>query len=538
MISVFLLYGSAALAVPPDVKYLFPAGGQRATTVEVAAHGAVSTWPARGWINRAGVDATALGENGKLAIVVCADAVPGIYWLRLHDTTGASAPVPFIVGTLPEILEVEPNNEPQTPQAVPASGVVVNGRLVPAGDVDVFAIELKSGQTLVAAVEAHELLASPCDLVLQIVSPRGIVLSQNDDERGLDPLLTFAAPIDGTYLVRLFGFPAAPDTSIALAGADTFVYRLTLTCGSFLDAALPAAVAQPAAGNIAPSTPSAVVPLGWNLPTDSVTATSVKNGVTQFTLFDPAWAGAVELPVVPHTVLVEAEPNGAGQPQACLFPATIGGQIGAPRDVDTFAFTASKGQSWRFELESRALGYPLDAVLELFDAAGKSLARVDDIASNADPELSFQVPADGEYRLSVSDLFNHGGPRFVYRLRCVPTEADFALTVEAHAFSLAVGAPLEVPLTIERRNGFAEAIDFEVTGLPEGVTMGAVQSLAGDESAKSVKLVLSAARGPYSGPIRIVGRSAGGLERSHAAQTTLSGRGVRTADLWLTVRDR
>ena len=80
------------------------------------------------------------------------------------------------------------------------------------------------------------------DATLQILSPVGFVLAQNDDERGVDPLLAFTAPTAGAYVVRTFAFPPTANSSINFAGGDAFVYRLTLTTEAFVDAALPMAV--------------------------------------------------------------------------------------------------------------------------------------------------------------------------------------------------------------------------------------------------------------------------------------------------------
>jgi hypothetical protein len=516
-----------AWADAPTIQHLFPAGGQRGQTVEVTVAGTLAHWPAQVWVDRPGVVVSAAEEKGKLKVAIAADAVPGLYWLRVYDAEGAAAPQAFVVGTVPEVLEQEPNNEPKSPQSLAAPAVVVNGRIAPAGDADVFAVTLTRGQTLVASLEAHETLASPCDAVLQVVSPRGIVLAENDDERGLDPQLAFTAPADGVYLVRAFAFPAAPDTAISLAGNEAYIYRLTITSGAFLDAALPLAVTRGAA------TP--IDAFGWNIP-DATKAQSLVSAAATADLFDPAWAGVLVIPVEPHTTLVESEPNGPEQPQRVEPPCTISGRIGAPRDRDVFSFAAAKGQAFLFQIESRSLGFPLDAVLEVSDVANQPLARIDDVGPNADAELIFTAPADGEYRLTVSDLYRHGGPRYLYRLRAVPSAGDFAVSVETHALTISAGTPLEIPIAIERRHGFADEITFSVEGLPAGVTQNAAKSLPGDDTAKAVKLTLTATEGSRSASIHIIGQSSGTVQRNHAATAPLAGRTTRTAELWLTVK--
>src|SRR4051812_45990265 len=160
--------GSIASAAPPTVTYLYPAGGQRGTTVEVTAAGTFERWPVQVWAGDKSLTVTAGKDKGKLSVKLAADAVPGVHWLRLHEEQGASTLRPFIVGTLQDVAEKEPNDEPAKAQAVMLPAVV-NGRLDKPGDVDVFAVTLKKGDTLVASVDAHRSLKSPMDGVLQVL---------------------------------------------------------------------------------------------------------------------------------------------------------------------------------------------------------------------------------------------------------------------------------------------------------------------------------------------------------------------------------
>ena len=76
--------------------------------------------------------------------------------MRVADEEGASALRRFVVGTLPEVNEQEPNDDYRKPHALATANVTVNGRLAKAGDVDCFGLKLRKGQTLVASVEAKE----------------------------------------------------------------------------------------------------------------------------------------------------------------------------------------------------------------------------------------------------------------------------------------------------------------------------------------------------------------------------------------------
>ena len=104
---------------------------------------------------------------------------------------GASDQRPFIVGSLSEILEARAETTTPRSRRLLLNPVSINGRLNSANDVDHFAIELKKGQTLVASVQAHSVLRSPMDGVLQVLSPDGFVLAENNDRHGLDPEIAF-----------------------------------------------------------------------------------------------------------------------------------------------------------------------------------------------------------------------------------------------------------------------------------------------------------------------------------------------------------
>src|SRR3954469_20705331 len=98
---------SAAQAKPPTLARLFPPGAQRGRTSAVTASGSFDHWPVQGWADDPGIEVKAEREKGKLSIDVSAEVVPGVHWIRLGDDEGATALKPFVVGTLPELVEVE-----------------------------------------------------------------------------------------------------------------------------------------------------------------------------------------------------------------------------------------------------------------------------------------------------------------------------------------------------------------------------------------------------------------------------------------------
>ena len=525
---------SPAAARPPTLDSLFPPGGQRGATVAVTAAGSFGQWPVKVWTEDTGIEVCPLPEKGKLSIVVASEARVGVHWFRLFDDEGATGLRPFLVGTLPEVVETEPNDDPTKPVLLETACVTVNGRLGRSGDVDGFSVPLRKGQTLVAALEANRRLGAPLDGLLQVVSAAGFVLAANDDGPDRDPLLVFTVPADGTYLVRAFAFPAEPDSRIGFAGGESFVYRLTLTTQGYLDHLYPLAVPRAAPGR--------VEAVGWNIAESARWLEIVPGALDEasVTLDHPLLGNAALVRLEPHPATVEVEPNSADLPQDISVPATVTGRINPPLDRDVYRFAARKGEKWLIRVESRNLGHPLDAVVRVLDSSDKVLTEMDDPGSRRrsttrDPELTFTAAADGTYRIVVRDLNGQGSFRHVYRLTVAKPVADFALTLAGDRFTLTPDKPLKVPVTIARDDGFTGKIDVEVAGLPEDVTATLVTSSPTGPSAKTVTLELCTHQGPWSGPIQIIGRVGESDLKLKSANTPLAGFNTATEHLWLTV---
>ncbi|QEH35042.1 putative subtilase-type serine protease precursor [Aquisphaera giovannonii] len=529
-IALLVASGGPSTAKPPTLSALFPPGAERGQSLSVKASGTFDHWPVKCWVDGDGLSVEPAKEKGVLSVVVAADAMPGVRWIRIYDRDGATGLRPFVVGPLPEIAEAEPNDDPRTPQRIGAARVTVNGRLAKKGDVDGFAVELKAGAVLVADVEANRRLGSPMDGVLQVASADGFVLEQDDDAGGLDPRIVFRAPADGSYLVRLFAFPATPGSDIQFAGGSDYIYRLTLTTGGFLDHAFPLAVP--------PGGPSKVSAVGPNVPgsgPDSALDIPPGDRPERLTLSHPRLAGSVQVRRVPGAVAVEVEPDGIDKAQPLADLASVSGRIDPPGDRDAYRIALKKGETRVFRLESRAFGLPLDAVMAVFDAGGKPLAETDDVGESRDPELRFTPAADGDFRVVVRDLHGRGGPRYAYLLGVISPEPDFGLSLAADLFELPPGKPAKVAVTIDRHEGFAGEVELHAEGLPAGVTSTTAVSRPGDASAKAVTLELQGSATAPPGPFRIVGRAVRGDHRERPARARIAGFEAETDRPWLSV---
>jgi hypothetical protein len=533
---------SPAVAAPPTLSQVFPAGGQRGTTVPVKLTGKFD-WPVNVWAP--GVEIAAGEESGKLEISIPADLAADRVWLRLHNAEGASALVPFLIGSVRETAEQEPNNAPKEAQAIAELPVTINGALGRA-DVDGFAVTLMAGQTLVAALDANTRLGAPMDAILQVTSATGTVLAENHDAVGLDPRIVFTATQAGTHIVRVFAFPATPDSTIAFRGGDDYLYRLTLTTGPYLHNAVPLAVSET---NLDP-----VRLHGWNLPADVTLPVQPFGGdrLAEFAereplgelrtpsnggmglVFSPEFAGSARVRIVPHEVVANIPAAIAEQPFLLSQPTVVTGWLQTPKQRDEYRLTLAKGQPVLITAEAHMLDFPVDPVLVLTDPAGNVAAEVDDASRNQrDAVLTHTPKQDGEYRLTVFDRYRHGGPLGFYRLSVRRDEADFELTAAADALVIPAGKPGELVVNIQRRNIAGQEIGpitFEGLDLPEGVTLAAVVSEPKGGTSTKVTLSLTSAGPAFSGPIRLVGKS-GDLTRSVRTPAKL---GAAWDTLWLT----
>jgi hypothetical protein len=202
--------GSAAasyrltLGAVPWATSVYPAGGQRGTSIEVEARG--------------------FGISGPTLVKVQPGAAaPPVTAISLPE--GANTR-PFLVGDLPETREAEPND--RAADASPAGvGSVFNGRLEREGDVDSFRLALAAGERIFVDVVADRYLNSPVDLSLAVLNAQGQMVAQNDDSglayelESRDPALQFSAPAAGAYTFQL--------RDVAGRGDPDCVYRVTIT---------------------------------------------------------------------------------------------------------------------------------------------------------------------------------------------------------------------------------------------------------------------------------------------------------------------
>jgi hypothetical protein len=466
-------------AEKPELTLLFPAGGQAGTKVDVAATGKFPTWPIQIWSDSEDIQWSCQAESGKLSAAIAAHIQPGLHWVRMYDAAGATDVRPFLVGSSPQQNEIEPNNSIDQALAIDTLPTTVFGVLNKSADVDLVQVTVKAGEWIVATVDSAKWLTSPADASLQILDSRGFVVIENLDHVGLDPYLQYQAPTSGKYFVRVFGFPATPDSTIAFSGGSNWVYRLRLDN-------------QPQ-------------------PLDSPLDIANRSLLAQ----EPLVVTASK-----HTAIDRAFD--------LSLPAHVAGTVAHPRESNYLRFTARAGTTYRLRLLARHFGSPLDGSLAVLDASGKELTRTDDVAQDRDPLLSWKAPADGQFLVSISDFHQQGGDGFRYRLWVEEQQPDFSVGLASDLISAKVGQETELVVTIARELGYAAAIDVNLAGLPKGSSCAKVVSQHGGDSEKKVTLKFTASE-PFQGPITIVAQSVDEPSRERSAKVPAN------KPIWLSV---
>ena len=462
----------------PELTRIFPAGGQAGTTVSVEASGKFPVWPLQAWSDTDAIQWTFEETSGKLKATIAADAKPGLHWLRLYHPNGATAVRPFLVGNIPEQIEAEPNDRVTEANAITAFPYSVHGVFAKRGDVDHYALTLEQGQKIVAVIDSEHFLRSPVDASIQLLDSNGFVLAENLDHFGLDPRLEFAAPRAGKYLVRVFGFPAAPDSTISYGGGADWLYRLTLSLDD--DASQPRLRSAQ-----------------WDLECKSLLL----------------------------------EPNQATTREDALafeLPAAIQSTIALPGQKRFARFLAVAGQNYRVQLQARQLGSALDASVVVSDMQSKQLAQQDDAGNNRDPDLKWKATKDGEVVIEVKDFHLTGGSDFGYSMLITAPGPDYKLELSSDSVHAVVGKETELQVKIDRELDFAGEIAISLEGALAGVECPTLKSIHGSDTAKSVTLKLKSSVA-YQGPLRVVGKLP-----AEGAQS----RFAKTADgkpLWLSI---
>ncbi len=411
-----------------------------------------------------------LVDRVRIEVRASPQAVPGLRELRLMTARGLSEPLTFMVGTMPEQLEREPNDL-KHPMRLGPFPAAVNGQIMP-GDTDGFRFTARRGQTLVCAVQARSLMPYLADAVpgwfqavVTLYDAAGREVAFADDwHQNPDPLLVYTVPADGDYRLEI--------RDSIYRGREDFVYRIALGELPFVTGVFP--LGGPA------DRPTKLQLSGFNLAgvSNTVTPRIGEPGVVSL---------AAQLGVQPDPLLFQTDDlpeftedaGASSKAQPVKTPVVINGRIDQPGDEDTFRFSGRAGDTLIAEVYARRLGSPLDSVLRLLDARGQVVAANDDhvdpsfglVTHHADSYIACTLPADGAYDLVVREAQNKGGELYAYRLRVSPPRPDFKLRVTPSCAQVPRGGDVPLVIHAKRTDGFAGDIAIGLENVPAGFSL-------------------------------------------------------------------
>jgi hypothetical protein len=447
----------------PRLLTTMPMGGTVGTQVEVTITGEnlenanelIFTHP--GITATPKLDASGQPEANKFLVTIAADCPVGIHEARLMTRLGISSSRVFCVDTLSQVVQTTPNTTLAT--ALPLQVNSICNAVMTTKAVDHYSFEAVKGHRYIVNCAARG-IDSKLDAVLIIGDAVGRDLVV--ERRG--GTLDFTATEDGKHTIKVH--------ELTFKGGPAYYYRLSLQ-------EIPADAAMPQFA----STPT----------------------VNSF-----SWP---PLGLVAAAETQETEPNNTqAQVQKIALPCDIAGSFFPAADVDTFEFTAAKGDVWWVEVASERLGRPTDPAILVQHVTGAGaeekladLAEFTDIAPPMKPSSNgyaydgppydggsadiigrLEIKEDGVHRLQISDLFGgtRNDSRNVYRLIVRKAAPDFAVAAwglhmelrngDRNALSkpLALRGGITVALEVVavRRDGFDGDIELVMEGLPEGVT--------------------------------------------------------------------
>ncbi len=417
----------------------------------------------------------------KATVKIAPDCPLGEHHLRLRTAGGISELRTFFVGPYPLVSEVEPNNLTAQAQKIKMNTTVAG--VITAVDVDCFAVQLKKGERLSAEVEGMRLGRGVFDPRLALLETNGTVLADVDDTwlAIQDPFISLVVPHDGTYILQL---------REATYGGDGNCHYL-LHVGNF-------------------PRPTSVYPLGgkagetvalnfYSDATDKIGQIMRLPAMQQekFGVFaeldnqvapSPNWIRVSPFPNVlskggasdrEHAMTVDIHP-----------PFALNGIISLKGEEDWFRFPATKGAPLELNVYARQLRSPLDSVLEIFDAKGRSLA-VNDDENGPDSALKFTPNETTNYFVCIRDTLGRFGRDFTYRIEVTQATPGVAVKIpDVSRYDSQTRQYIAVPrvnrfatLISAKRENFNGELHFDAPGLPVGMTMAA-DNLAGNVEAE------------------------------------------------------
>lgn len=496
LVILFTLLAVPLYAQKLSMGYLYPAGGQVGTTVEIEAGGLninkavkvlFSHPDIKGEIEPIKESATSkrrrrrlndqsspqLADKVKIKITIGENVPCGLYDLRLQGPKGVSNMLPFEVSSYPNLLENK-NSWPKRPNEVYSLPAVLCGYVSPGG-VDYFRFSGRKGETIVAAVKGRQLVPYIADAVpgwfqpvIKILDAQGKEIAYSDDYyHHVDPVIITTLPKDGKYTLMIH--------DAIYRGRQDFNYRIQLGVIPFVTGRYPA---YGVAGKKVKQQLE-----GVNLGTTKATAKVKKEGYHHLSFTnDIGTSNAVPFYAVPKGIrLIHSPKEGA----ELTLTNAIADSLTSESRIKRYKIYAEDKDPIIVELVGRRNDSRIDAVMRLRNRYGRIVATVDDtedplqglMTFHADPVIKYTPRVGEELTLEVEDLHRGYGKDYHYLLRRHKQLPSFNAFVSPANITVPSGGTSSFRVDVTGK--LKRPANLVVKGLPKGFTTSSLKLRGG-----------------------------------------------------------
>jgi hypothetical protein len=485
-----VMVGSAAFAqnAPPVVRRVTPIVVQpgEKTTIEVTGSelaGATTILFEDPRIEPAALR-KAEGDTIRAEVRIPVSVTGPIQQFRVVTPKGISNTALLGIGrALPAVKETESNDGFKSAQSVP-SPVAIHGAINSGNDVDLYAIDAKRGETLVAEVLAAR-VGSDLDAMVTIFSPDGRELAADDDLFGRDATVWATIPDDGRYVVQIQD--ANGQVNNAQNPNPNCDYVINLGQFPVVTSVFPPGGRR--GGSTVLRLDGANLPENkdyrWTLPADAPLGDAAIRLESQLGATNP-----IELRIGDAPEFDEPLTEPADDPLHAIavnVPVAINGRFQRldDGDVDLFRLKTLPGLEGDYSITALAakVGSTADPLLTVIDAKGTLLAEDDD-ALGRDAFIERRIDSELGIVIGVREAFGRGGDRFVYRLEVTPLP-KVVVTADLSARTISRDGTRAIPLTFAR-HGYDGPLTIDAASLPEGVSVAPMVAAAKSRGANLI----------------------------------------------------
>lgn len=492
----------------PSIGYVYPSGGQAGTTVDAKLGGYDWTPDMQIFSLDPRVKLEVLGPPGEVIVpeppywfgkkargvalpmpretpvklTLPGDMPPGPVAWQAANANGATVRGVFWVSNTPEIIEARRRTSGEV-QVLPTLPVIVSGQVQKIEEVDRYRFTVAQPGPVTCQLFAKR-LNSNLRAIIEIRDKAGNLVAETADTEHRDAALTIAAKAGEEYTLSLYDLDFRGDRSLT--------YRLEIAPRPHVVTAIPICGKR--------GTTQSVTFVGYGIATGTAALETLTRDVAFPSTPDKTWECPVETAFgkVSTRMWLGDDPQSVEPAEADLAkrtltaPSGITGTLAERYGEDRYQLMGQPGQPVWIAASADGTGMSLDLTVSVLNSQGVSVATNDDLPGTTDAGLLFTAPAAEMYQVVISDASGRSGSQAaVYHLSVVAPQADFALKVPEQ-MSVLVGAKVPLAVTLERREGFAEAVKIQIEGLPPGITIPADLTIAAGANDLKVELTSAA----------------------------------------------